>query len=243
MSDKKGKRTARGGFFSAVIIIVSIGACVVAGCRCTFRVPKGCVAVLMGEQSAAQFLRMIEAGQDELESLFLVPAARSTIRSIFGQLDSASFFNADERRSKSLACRAALSELLGKVGVTIESFTLDDFAFDEAFRTHLESQKVLEHRIASVGQQQDAEKERLNGELQRATALGKTSLANARSALERARIDAESHIKQKGREADAVRARAKREAQLISERIAALSSPGADVALKLELIRALRGKP
>lgn len=197
----------------------------------------------VSEEGASQFMRFIGAGPPNLENTFVLPAVRAAVRNFFGRLDSASFFDATLREARTAECSSALNEQLGIAGVTVESLAVDHFAFDAEFHSHIQEKRILERRMASVDMQRESEKEQLAQELLRAKATAKSRLADAERGLESARRDAESDIAGMGRQAEATLARARREAELARERAASLTGRGAELALKLELAKALRGKP
>ncbi len=197
----------------------------------------------VSEEDAPRFVRFAGGDVQSFLSLYLVPGARSVIRTVFGELAGASFFDASERASKAQACLSALSELLGTAGVAVESFTLDDFTFDQDFHTYLQDVKILNQQIGSVGEQAAATLGEVEQELERERADAKASIADAQRRLEAAKADAESTVQQMTQRADAVRRQLMRQADLARQRAESLSGPEGELTLKLELVRALKGKP
>ncbi len=197
----------------------------------------------VSEQNATQLVRFLGADVSSLLDLYLIPGARSVIRTVFGELDSASFLDAAERRAKSQKCLSALNELLSDAGVAVESFSLDHFAFDQEFHTYLQDMKILGQRIASVDGQREATLEQLRQELERTKATARLTIAAVQRRLEFAKTDAEATIERMKQKAEMVRQRLSREADLARERASAMSGPGGELAIRLELARALKGKP
>ncbi|MBN2208765.1 MAG: hypothetical protein JW759_05685 [Candidatus Coatesbacteria bacterium] len=197
----------------------------------------------VSEQGAPQFVRSVGADASKLLDVCLIPGARSAIRTVFGQLASESFFDSAERAAKSEECLSELNKLLGSAGVTVERFTLDHFAFDQEFHAYLQDLKILNERIGSVEGQRQGTLDQLKEELQRAIATAKLKAAAAERQVETAKADAHAALEQTKRQVEAVQLRVKHEADLARERAFAMSGPGGEAALKLELARALRGKP
>ncbi len=204
---------------------------------------KATLVLRVPEYSAPQFVRFVRADVAKLRDLYLIPGARSVIRTVFGELDCESFFSSTERGAKAQECLSVLNELLRPAGVSVEGFTLDEFAFDREFHTYLQDLKILNQRIGSVGEQREASLDQLRQEFQRAKATAKLKVAAAEREVEAAKIDVERTIERMRRQAEAVRLQLRREADLARERAAAMSGPGGEAALKLELAKALKGKP
>jgi len=204
---------------------------------------KATLVLRISENSAPQFVRFVGGDVAKLRDLYLIPGARSIIRTVFGQLNSGSFFSSTERGAKAEECLSVLNDFLRPAGVLVEGFTLDHFAFDREFHTFLQDLKILNQRIGSVGEQREASLDQMRQEFQRVEATAKLKVAAAEREVEMARIDAEETIEQMERQAEAVRLRLRREADLARERGAAMSGPGGEAALRLELAKALNGKP
>jgi hypothetical protein len=204
---------------------------------------RATLVLRVSEQGAPQFVRSVGADASKLLDLCLIPGARSAIRTVFGQLDSESFFDSTERAAKSEECLSELNKLLGSVGVTVESFALENFAFDQEFHSYLQDLKILNERIGSVEAQREGTLDQLKQELQRTIATAKLKAATAEREVETAKVDAQAALEQTKRQVEAVQLRVKHEADLARERAAALSGPGGEAAVKVELAKALRGKP
>ncbi|MBN1592619.1 MAG: hypothetical protein JW941_05160 [Candidatus Coatesbacteria bacterium] len=198
----------------------------------------------VAEENAPQLIRFIgmEDAQKLLE-LYLIPAARSAIRSVFGELDSVAFFNSTERVAKSDQCRIALNELFGAAGVTVESFSLDQFTFDREFHNYLQDVKILNQRLASVDDQREATLEERKQELEQAKANARLSSAAAERKIYAAKADAELSLERMKQRAEMLRLRLRREADLVREKALAISGPGGEASLQMELAKALEGKP
>jgi len=204
---------------------------------------RATLVLRVSEQSAPQFVRFVGGDVAKLRDLYLIPGARSAIRTVFGELDSELFFSSTERDAKATECLSVLNELLRPAGVLVEGFTLDHFAFDREFHTYLQDRKIVNQRIGSVGEQREALLDQLRQEFQRVKATAKLKVAAADREVETTRIDAEETIEQMKRQVEALRLRLRREADLARERAAAMSGPGGEAALRLELAKALSGKP
>ena len=103
--------------------------------------------------------------------------------------------------------------------------------------------KILNQRIASVDGQREVSLAQLKQELEQTRARAKLTIAAAQRTLEAAKTNADDKIERMTRKAEMVRQRLSREADLARERASAMSGPGGELAIRLELARALKGKP
>lgn len=173
---------------------------------------------------------------------------RADMRTAMNALTTDKFLDEAERYRAVDAARAEMQRRLEPLGIEILRVNLDDFRFervgrdgtvDTSYQDKLTEIQKLHQDTEREGSRIATVKAKKAQELNNAAAVVNRQVAEADGYKAQAMVRGDSYYEAKSNEAEALLAAGKAEVTGIIERIAALSGPGGEAILRLELARHL----
>ena len=192
-------------------------------------------------------IQKVGTDNDAIEDI-VIEAARADIRQYMNKLQTEDFISEEAKYTGERDVQQHMAERLGKYGIIVESVNLKEHRFasfksdgsiDEAYQERIDQVKIIQERtvreklrhdtiIADKQKQFNMEQARVNRQV-----------AEAEGHLEQAKIRGDAYFEARKNEASAILAAGEAEVKGLIEKIEALSGPGGEALLKLELSRSL----
>lgn len=169
--------------------------------------------------------------------------ARSIPRDEFGRLNTNQFIQANLRNNAVDNAETYLKNALKPYGIIIEKVSLGEHNYDKEFYAALSEMKKAEGNKPKIIERAKSQINANQGLLESAIGEYQKKVADANGAYQKAVNDADAYYKQKESEANAIRKEADNEAATIIDRRKAMMSAGGETLVKMEIAKALKGKP
>jgi hypothetical protein len=190
-----------------------------------------------------------EAGTSNVEVRALVEAVgRADVRTYMNHLRTAQFADVEQRYRSVGEVRNAMNRRLEPYGIEVKRVTLDDFRFerllkdgsvDTSYQEKLtQIQKLREDTNREMARVETI-KAKKQKELSEVRAVVNQQVAEVDGYLNQAKIGADGYYAAKKNEAEAILATGRASAEGITKKIEALSGPGGEAVLKLEIAKTL----
>lgn len=199
--------------------------------------------------------RMISEGatsNDEVRAL-VTSIGRADIRTFMNHLRTAEFASVSERYQAVSEVKRSINSRLEPYGIEILRVTLDDFQFERLLRDGTVDSSYQEKLTQIQKLQQDTSREvarietikaRKQKEYNETQASVKRSIEEAEGYLTQAKLRGDAYFQARSNEAKGISARGEAEVKGILEQVEALSGPGGEGLLRLEIARQLmKGDP
>ena len=164
---------------------------------------------------------------------------RSNIRLFMNTLNTEDFLNRGKVEKTQQDIEAAVSSKLKQYGIEIELFKLRDFIFDAKYQDLLdriqasqEQREEAEQKKATLIAKKDKEMKQIQGEVSKIIAV-------AKGELQMATIRGTEYLEQKKNVAARIEAEGKAKVATIKAKLDALSGPGGENLLKIEIVKGL----
>lgn len=187
-------------------------------------------------------LQNVALDDESLKECIVRTISRSKPRDIFGQLDTEEFYIAEKRYEKAELAKAELNQILEPYGVIVERISTRDYRFNPEYQTAIEEKKVADQEAERLKAETNAKEAEFKTLVQVAEAEIEKIKVKADGEYKRAVIEADAYFEQQQQIAEAIIAEGKAEAEAIREMNKALSGPGGENMMKLELANALLNK-
>jgi regulator of protease activity HflC (stomatin/prohibitin superfamily) len=179
----------------------------------------------------------------QVEEQLVRPVARTVIRDVLNALASEEYYDAGIRFQKGEEANQLLNLYLNDEGVRVQQVLLGEHRFNERYEQIIRDKKVAEQDAARLMSETDAAREQMVRELEVAKGGVSKSIEEARGEAEKRKISADAIYFQRQRQADAILAEQRAKAKGIAEKSKAIAGGGGRAMVKLEVARALAGKP
>jgi hypothetical protein len=190
-----------------------------------------------------------EAGSNNEEVRALVEAVgRADVRTYMNHLKTAQFADVEQRYRSVGEVRNAMNRRLQPYGIEVKRVTLDDFRFERLLKDGSVDASYQEKLTQIQKLREDTNREmarietikaKKQKELSEVRATVNQKVAEVDGYLNQIRIGADGYYNAKKNEADAILAQGKAEAEGMVKKIEALSGPGGEAVLKLEIAKTL----
>jgi len=171
------------------------------------------------------------------------PVSRTIIRDVLNELASEQYYDANVRFQKAAEATEILNDYLNPEGVLVTQVLLGEHKFNDRYEQIIRDKKVAEQDAARLKSETEAAREQRRSELEVAKGDVSRNTEEAMGEAEKRKISADAIYFERERQAEAILAEQKAKAQGISEKAKALSGSGGRSMVKLEVARALKGKP
>jgi len=187
-------------------------------------------------------LQNIAPDDETLKDNIVRTVARSRPRDIFGELRSEEFYVSGKRSEKADRSRNELNRILNPYGIIVEKVATKDYRFNEEYQKAIEARKVADQMAEKNKAEARASREEYLAKLEVAQGEVNKLIAHADGEFKKAKIEADAYYDQQKKIAQAIETEAKAEAEGIRKLNEALSGPGGEVMVKLQLAEAMKGK-
>lgn len=191
---------------------------------------------------APYIIQYVAKDDEELRNVIVRTICRSRPRDIFGELTSEEFYVANNRDEKAEKAKDILNEILNPYGVIVERVSTKDYGFNPEYTKAIEDKLVAEQLEKKYRSEVNAKEEEYKRKLNDAIGEVNKMVANADGNYRKAIIEADAYYEQQKRIAEAILAEGKAEAEALTEKNKALTGPGGEIMVMLEIARALKGK-
>ncbi len=197
-----------------------------------------------------KLVEMVEKNltSDEEVRTLVVTVARADIRTHMNYLKTAEFLDEKARYQAVDSVRKAMNEKLEPLGITVGGINLNDFRFerltpdgsiDASYQDRLKEIQKLSQDTEREKQRVDTVQAKKQQEMNEAQGVVNRQIAEAEGLKNQAKFKGDSYYEAKLNEAKAIRAQGEAEVKGLQEKISALSGPGGQELLKLELAKQL----
>jgi hypothetical protein len=202
------------------------------------------------QTEAAKLVKLLEevgTSNEEIRDL-VVSVGRAEIRTKMNALRTAEFLDEKSRYEAVDAVKAAMIERLEPYGIEVQRVSLDGYRFERILRDGSVDSSYQEKLTEIQKLREDTEREKLRIDTIRAkkqqeyneTQAGvNRRVAEAEGYKKQAALRGDAYYEARTNEAKAITAQGKAEVEGLIEQINALSGPGAEAILKLELAKSL----
>ncbi len=189
----------------------------------------------------------VATSDDEVRSL-IVSTGRADIRTYMNHLRTAEFASVEARYKAVADVKRSMNDRLNRYGIEILRVNLDDFQFerllpdgsvDSSYQEKLtQIQKLHEDTNREISRRETirAKKQKEYNDSQ---AKVNQRTAEADGYRNQAKLRGDGYLEAKRNDAKAILAKGQAEAEAVVQQISALSGPGGQALLKLELVKAL----
>lgn len=195
-----------------------------------------------------QLLQSVGTSNDDIRKL-VIAVARSDIRTYMNDLKTSQFFDNEQKYGRGQTkVFEAMSARLHDYGIIVDQFNLGQHRFerelpdgqiDSSYQQKIDEVQTIDQETENVRRRKDtviADKKR---ELALAQAGYNRSIAEADGVIKQATLRGDNYFKSREFEAKAILSAGQAEVEGVVEKINALSGPGGEEILKLEIARQL----
>ncbi|BBB33573.1 conserved hypothetical protein [Thermotomaculum hydrothermale] len=190
------------------------------------------------------FLCVKEVGEDtsKIQTNIIKPETRAALRFFLGKLTSEEFYEAKKRQKAVEETKKFLNKRLEKIGLKITDILLKDYRFNERYQSAIEQRKVyeqktLEYIALTKAAMEDAKRKQFE-----AKAEANKVVEKAKGELEQAKLKGDAILYAAQKNAEALYALKKAEANALTELNKALSGSGGENLVAKRLLESLKGK-
>jgi regulator of protease activity HflC (stomatin/prohibitin superfamily) len=193
-------------------------------------------------KKAPFILQHVAPNDEELKDNIVRTVARSRPRDIFGELRSEEFYVSEKRGEKAERARDELNRILNPYGIIVEKVATKDYRFNEEYQKAIEARKIADQMAEKNKAEARAAREEYLAKLEEAQGEVNKMVASVDGEFQKAKIEADAYYDKQKRIAQAVEIEGKAQAEGIRKLNEALSGPGGEVMVKLQLAEAMKGK-
>lgn len=193
-------------------------------------------------EKAPYILQYVAENDEMLKEKIIRTVARSKPRDIFGELTSEEFYIAQKRQEKAEKAKKELNRILNPYGVIVEKVSTKDYRFNPQYQKAIEDRKVADQLAEKYKSAARAAEEEYKAKLEEAQGEVNKMIAAADGEYLKTRLEADAYYEKQALLAKAIITEGKAEAEGVKKMVAALSSEGGDIMIKLKLAEALSGK-
>ena len=194
-------------------------------------------------QMAPYLLRFVGDSTQEVGDRLVRPVSRTMLRDVLNELSSEEYYNSELRFEKAEEGRALLNHYLSGEGVVIEQVLLGEHRFNDRYETVIRDKKLAEQNAARYRSETEAVEQQMSRQLETARGDVQEAIEEARGAAERRVLESDAIYFERERQAQALLTERSAMAEGLRERARALAGPGGQNMVKLEIARALLGRP
>lgn len=188
-------------------------------------------------------VQFVGANTAAVEDILVRPVSRTIIRDVLNELASEQFYDANLRYQQADKATRLLNHYLNQEGALVTEVLLGEHKFNERYEQIIRDKKVAEQNGARLVAETEAAREQMRRDLEVAKGSVNQSIEVARGESEKRRISADALYFERQRQAEAILAERRAKAQGIAEQARAISGGGGRSMVKMEVARALQGKP
>ncbi len=194
-------------------------------------------------QLAPYLLRFVGESTQEVGDRLVRPVSRTMLRDVLNELSSEEYYNSELRFEKAEEGRSLLNHYLMGEGVVIEQVLLGEHRFNDRYETVIRDKKLAEQNAARYRSEAEAVEQQMSRQLETARGDVQEALEEARGIAERRVLESDAIYFERERQAQALLTERSAMAEGLRERARALAGPGGRNMVKLEIARALLGRP
>jgi len=194
-------------------------------------------------QLAPYLLRFVGDSTREVGDRLVRPVSRTMLRDVLNELSSEEYYNSELRFEKAEEGRSLLNHYLSGEGVVIEQVLLGEHRFNDRYETVIRDKKLAEQNAARYRSETEAVEQQMSRQLETARGDVQEAIEEARGTAERRVLESDAIYFERERQAQALLTERSAMAEGLRERARALAGPGGQNMVKLEIARALLGRP
>jgi hypothetical protein len=178
----------------------------------------------------------------EIRDKVFKTVVRSRTRDFFGELTTQQFYNAEERNVATEKAKQGLQDILKDYGIILESVSLMDYRFNEAYSKIIEQKKVSEQNRSQIEARMIAQKEANTKLLNEAHGTVNGMIAQVDGVYTNTVAAADTYFDQQKTVADATLVEGKNKAETIKKQREAMASAGGETQVRMKIAENLKGK-
>lgn len=179
---------------------------------------------------------------EELTEKVFKPIARSRTRDFFNELNTQEFYRADARNNATEQAKAGLQEIFQTYGIILESVSLMDYRFNDAYTKIIEQKKIAEQNTSQLEARILAQVEANIKMRNEADGIVNGMIAQFNGIYTNTMAAADAYYDQQKIIADATLVEGKNQAETIRKQREAMASAGGETKVKMKLAENLKGK-
>jgi len=194
------------------------------------------------KDKAPDILQGVANNSEELRAKIVRTVTRSKPRDIFGELTTEEFYVSENRAKKALKAKKILNEILGPYGVYVESVNTKDYRFNPLYQKAIEDKKIADQMAAKNKAATRASEEEYKKKIEEAIGDVNQMKASIDGEFLMGKLDADAYYTSKVEISKAIETEGEAEAEGIRQMADALTGPGGEIMVKMEVAEALKGK-
>jgi hypothetical protein len=195
------------------------------------------------DANRAPYIRQhVGSSFEEIRDKVFKTVVRSRTRDFFGELTTQQFYNAEERNVATEQAKQGLQEILKNYGIILESVSLMDYRFNDAYSKIIEQKKVSEQNRSQIEARMIAQKEANTKLLNEAHGTVNGMIAHVDGVYTNTVAAADTYFDQQKTIADATLVEGKNKAETIKKQREAMASAGGETQVRMKIAENLKGK-
>lgn len=191
----------------------------------------------------AAFIRQFVAHTiPELTEKIFKPIARSRTRDFFNELNTQEFYRAEARNKATEQAKAGLQEIFKNYGIILESVSLMDYRFNDAYTKIIEQKKIAEQNKSQIEARIMAQFEANIKMRNEADGIVNGMIAQVNGLYTNTVAAAEAYYDQQKIIAEATLVEGKNQAETIRKQREAMATAGGETKVKMKMAENLKGK-
>lgn len=188
-------------------------------------------------------LQFVGPDTKAVEERLVRPVVRTVLRDVLNELRSEQYYDAALRFQKAEKAREAANHYLNAEGVVIDNVLLGEHKFNPAYEQVIKDKTVAEQEAARLRSETEAAREQRRRELEVAKGQVNQTIEVARGDASKKKLDADARYFERERDAQALVAEARARTEGLKAQARALSGAGGRNLVKIQVAKALKGKP
>jgi len=181
-------------------------------------------------------IQNVGATNKEIDDLVRV-ASRADIRTFMNELRTLNFFDATLRDQAISSLRDALNRRLSREGIEIDEVIYVDHRFEKAYQTLIDQTQAKREEMQQEKKKIATVIEQKKQEFNEAQARVNRTVAEADGYKRQAELRGDAYLQAKKNESEQILATGMAEVEGMMKKVEALSGPGGEAILRLELVR------
>ncbi|HLL52480.1 MAG TPA: SPFH domain-containing protein [Myxococcaceae bacterium] len=200
------------------------------------------VAWQVNPKRAGHLLATVGETTEQVMEKLVRPACRSVVRDVLNELHSEDFYVSDKRFEKAALARDRLAAVLEPEGILVTQVILGEHRFHKEYEQVIRDKKLAEQDAERLRSEGRAAAEEAKRKLEAAKGQVQQQLAEASGYLDTVKLKSDSVFFENQKQAEALLAERKAQAQAAKKRNEALAGVGGTTLVKLRMAEALAGK-
>jgi len=196
----------------------------------------------INEDNAYKAVEQLGDNTEQIESLLVRPVTRASIRYFLGKLSSEEFYVAKKRENAAIKAKNEINEQFSKLGVYITGVLINDYYFSDTYQKAIEERKLFDQKAEEYTSLAKASKEDAKRKVFDAKSISNSIIEKAKGELAEAKLKGDAIVFAATKNAEAILAMKKAEAEGLKQLNIALSGPGGKNMVARRLAKNLQNK-